>query len=240
MAITVFQHDERGKPGRLGLTLRDHAFKLDIRRLDKGDPVPPDFDGVDAVISLGAKANLDAGHAWIEKEADFIREAHQRSLPVIGLCFGAQMIAHALGGTVAPMQRPEIGFVDVDLLPTAHTDTILSGIAWKSPQFQSHQQEITELPPGAVHLARSQTCEHQAFKAGMRTYAFQYHFEADRTAIDTYIREEQTALHHVGLTTAEFNNDAERKYETFARLADRLSVNIATYLIPKVATRIRA
>jgi GMP synthase-like glutamine amidotransferase len=240
MAIIVFQHEERSRPGRLGLTLRDHAFKLDIRRLDKGDPVPPDLDNIDAVISLGAKANLDDGHAWIEKEADYIRKAHERSLPVIGVCFGAQMIAHALGGEVAPMQRPEIGFTDVDLLPPAHTDTILTGIAWKTPQFQTHTQKITALPEGAVHLASSAHCAHQAFKVGMRTYAFQYHFEADRKMIDTYIRDEQTALHHAGLTTAEFNTDAEHKYETFARLADRLCINLATYLIPKVATRIRA
>lgn len=240
MAIIVFQHDERGKPGRLGATLRDHAFKLDIRRLDLGDPVPPDFDNVDAVISLGAKANTDDSHAWIDKELAYLKEAHERSLPLVGICFGHQMIAKALGGEVAPMQRPEVGFVDVELTPPAHTDTIFTGIAWNAPQFQTHHHEVSKLPDGATLMASSKACTNQAFKAGMRTYSFQYHFEADRTLIDTYIRDEQTALHHVGLTTAEFNTEAESKYEPFARLADRLSVNIATYLIPKVANRIRA
>ncbi len=239
MAFIVFQHDDRGKPGRLGMTLRDHAFKLDIRRMDTGDPVPPDLDGVDGVISLGARANLTDGHAWIEKEASFIREAHAASLPIVGVCFGAQMIAHALGGRVEPMGTPEVGFFDVDLEPAAHTDTVMSGIAWRSPQFQTHYHCVSELPDGAVRLARSKLCENQAFRVGMRTYAFQYHFEADREAMDRYIAEEQTGLHQSGFTSEEFRADAEKKYEMFARLADRLCLNIATYLVPRVATAMK-
>jgi GMP synthase-like glutamine amidotransferase len=240
MPIIVFQHDAKNRPGRLGVTLRDHAFNLDTRRLDLGDPVPVDFDDVDGVISLGGTANVDDKHSWLEKEREFIRGAHERGLPVIGVCLGAQLIAQALGGTVEKSSQREAGFVDVDLLAAAHTDTILTGIAWKSPQFSLHRYEVSQLPQGAVRLAKSEHCANQAFRVGMRTYGFQYHFEADRPMMNDLLADARSDLHAAGMTTDEFARDAEKNYEMFARLGDRLCVNFATYLIPRVGTEIRA
>lgn len=240
MPILVFQHDAKNKPGRLGMTLRDHAFKLDTRRLDQGDPIPVDYDDVDGVISLGGTANVDDKYGWLDKEREYLRGAHERGLPVVGVCLGAQLVAQALGGTVQKAQQREAGFVDVDLLPVAHTDTILTGIAWKSPQFSLHRYEVSELPKGGVQLAKSEHCANQAFRVGMRTYGFQYHFEADRPMMKELLADARSDLHAAGMTTDEFVRSADTKYEMFARLGDRLSVNIATYLIPKVGTAIRA
>lgn len=239
MAVVVFQYDERGRPGRLGATLRDHGFKLDIRKIHEGDAVPVDYDNVDGVISLPARAHTSDGHGWIEKQRAYLRGAHERSLPVVGICFGAQLLAEALGGTVTKMDMPEVGFVDVDLTPPAHTDTILSGVAWRAPQFQTHQYMVGDVPPGGQVLASSERCPVQAFRVGMRTYGFQYHFECDRSMIDVYMRDARTDLNRTGATTDEFARDAEQKYEMFARLADRVCVNIATYLIPRVANAVR-
>ncbi|MCA9312378.1 MAG: type 1 glutamine amidotransferase [Phycisphaerales bacterium] len=237
MAIILFQHAAHCRPGRLGTTLRDHGFTLDIRRLDDGDPVPPDFDNVEGVISMGGPQNVGEAHAWIKRETEFLREAHERQLPVVGVCLGAQLLAHALGGEVGPMEGAgEIGFTDVNILPPAQTDTVLSGIAWRSPQFQKHKQEVKKLPAGAALLASSDRCKVQAFRAGMRSYGFQYHFECDMDMIRTFTKDSVGELHGAGLTTDEFEKQCQTKYEMFARLADRLCLNIATYLIPRVAT----
>lgn len=236
MAIVVFQHSDACRPGRLGLTLRDHAMRLDIRRLDKGDPFPPDFDNVDAVVSLGGPQNVGEAHPWLEREAAFIREAHERELPVIGICLGAQLIGHALGGVVGPMSTPEVGMLDVDLLPAGQTDTIFAGVPWKSVQFQKHKQEVRELPPGATLLASSPKCKVQAFRAGMRTYAFQFHFEADREMIGEMMRNAVSELHQAGSTPDEFARQLDARYDAFARIGNRLAVNLTTFLIPRVAT----
>ncbi|NER02933.1 MAG: hypothetical protein F6K17_10010 [Okeania sp. SIO3C4] len=92
MAIIIFQHDDINRPGRLGMTLRDHGFKLDIRRLDQGDKVPADLDDVEAVITLGGRANVDDSFAWLDEERAYLKAAHERSLPVIGICLGCQLI----------------------------------------------------------------------------------------------------------------------------------------------------
>jgi len=236
MAIVVFQHEEDCRPGRLGVTLRDHGFRLDIRRMDAGDPVPADFDDVDGVISLGGSQVVSDSHAWIPREMDFLRSAHERGLPVIGVCLGAQLLAKALGGEVGPMDKPEIGFADVTLTGAGQTDTILAGVAWKHPAFHHHRQEVKTLPPGGVILGSSAACKAQIFRIGIRTYAFQYHLEADRAIMDDLLGPGASDMHHAGLTAADFSRQAQSSLEMFSRLADRICVNIVTYLIPRVAS----
>jgi GMP synthase (glutamine-hydrolysing) len=239
MPIIVFQHADSERPGRLGLTLRDRAFRLDVRRPDRGDPFPVDYDGVEGVISLGGPQSLCAGRPepWLSREAEYLRGAHERGLPVVGVCFGAQLLAAALGGEVARMEGgPEAGFAEVSILPAGQTDTILSGIAWASAQFHLHEDEVKTPPAGAVVLASSARCRVQAFRVGMRSYGFQYHPECDREMVLALSAENRTMLGRASLTVEEVARQCERHYERYARLGERLSLNIATYLIPKVAT----
>ncbi|MDX2114328.1 MAG: type 1 glutamine amidotransferase [Planctomycetota bacterium] len=239
MAIVVFQHHESERPGRLGLTLRDHAFKLDVRRLDRGDAVPTDLDDVDGVISLGGPQSVGGREAWLEKEVGFLKEAMRIDLPVIGVCLGAQLIAAALGGTVGPMEAgPEAGFDDVTMQPAGHVDPILAGIAWKSPQFHIHNDEVKGVPPGATLLASSRRCPVQAFRAGFRTYAFQYHFECDREMVVEMAGENRLMLGKAGLNPEEVARQCDRNYQMYARLGDRLCMNIVTYLFPRVGAAV--
>ncbi|MBL0927151.1 MAG: type 1 glutamine amidotransferase [Phycisphaerales bacterium] len=239
MPLVVFQHWDTGRSGRLGVTLRDHGFKFRLIRPDRGEAIPSDYDDVDGVISLGGPQNVDDKHLWIQREMDYLKGAHDRQLPVLGVCLGHQLLAKALGGDVQKMEKPEMGFVDVDLTAAGQTDTMLSGIAWTSPQFQSHFYGVTALPPGATLLATSRTCKVQAFRAGLRSYGFQYHFEADRQMIIEMSSDAATDMHRGGVTKADLFKQTEAHYEMFGRLADRLCLNIATYLIPRTATVMR-
>jgi GMP synthase (glutamine-hydrolysing) len=237
MAIIVFQHSEIGVPGRLGLTLRDQGRTLDIRRLDLPAGagvrhVPPDFDGVEAVVSLGGPQNIGEEYPWMAAEIEYLGEAHRRRLPLVGICLGCQLIAHALGGKVGPMDKPEWGFTAVSQHPVANTDTILAGIPWTTRQFQAHGQEVKEPPGAATLLESSAACRVQSFRAGLRTYAFQYHFECDRDMIRGFAAGSADELRAAGLDAAAVERQADEHYERFARAADRLCGNLASYLFP--------
>ena len=214
------------------MTLRDHGHKMDIRRLHKGDMLPNDLDGVTGVVTLGGPQNIRDDAAWMASECELLRQAHARELPIVGVCLGAQLIACALGGAVEPMDKPEIGFPMVDITSPGQTDAVLAGLAWTIPQFAHHSDVISALPEGATLLASSAQCKTQAYRVGVRTYAFQYHFECDRPMVADLIRAYPKSLQLAGVTEVDCNKQADEHYQFFARQADRLCVNIATYLMP--------
>jgi GMP synthase (glutamine-hydrolysing) len=236
MPIIVFQHGEGVGPGRLGATLRDHGFRLDVRRLDRlgAAGVPPDLDNVDAVVALGGEQNVGEPHEWMEPEVRFLKAAHERQLPVLGVCLGHQLLAHALGATVAAMDRPEWGFETVSLNTTGQVEPLLSGLAWDAKWFQAHGQEVKTLPPGATLLASSRACKVQCFRAGLRTFGFQFHLECDRAMVDEFAASSGESLSKLGLSKSDVAAQADRHYAMFARQADRLCVNMVAYLFPGV------
>lgn len=240
MAIIVFQHSQYCGAGRLGATLRDHGFKLDIRRLDVDGAaaVPSDLDNVHGVVSMGGPQNVGETHAWMEPQYAFLRKAHAAQLPVIGVCLGAQLIAHALGGQVGPMAdlggrpRLEAGFSKVSINTMGQTEPMLAGLLWDSMQFQMHGYEVKQLPPEGMNFAGSAACKHQAFRVGLRTFGFQYHFECDRPMVDVLAKDCEEWMRPLGVTVSDVASQADTHYPEFARLADRLCVNLATYLFP--------
>jgi GMP synthase (glutamine-hydrolysing) len=234
MSIIVFQHGETIGPGRLGATLRDHGFHLDVRRLDvlgaKG--VPRNLDDVQGIVSLGGNQNVGDKHEWMGAQAAFLREAHGRQLPVIGICLGHQLIAHALGGKVGPMDRYHVGFEQVRINPTGQVETMLAGITWDSMQYEDHGHEVKELPPDSTVLASSGACKVECFRAGLRTYGFQHHFEADRAMIERWVADMGPTLARAGVSAGDIAAQCDRHYASFARLAERLCVNLSAFLFP--------
>ncbi len=216
----------------LGGVLQAQGHKLQPIRLYDGEPVPADLDNVDGVVSMGGPMNVDeiVEHPWIEDEMAYLRAAHDANVPIVGVCLGAQLIAGALGGTVAAMEQPEVGWQNLKLAFPGTIDPVYTGIGWETTQFHLHGQEVTKLPPGAAPLAGSAMCRNQAFKVGLTTYAFQYHFEWDRAGLDTFAHD--AIVMRAGDTPAQIQSQTREFYDDYRRLGDRLCHTLATILLP--------
>lgn len=234
MSIIVLQHSDIGTTGRLGVTLRDHGFTLDIRRPDQKDRVPTDLDDLHGLIIMGGPQNVTdiGGLPWMQQEAELIRTATAAAIPVIGICLGAQLIAHALGGQVAPREKPSIGFSTLRITTGGQIETMLSGMAWDHPQLFSCGQEIKQLPPGAQLLAAADGIKHVIYRAGIRTYGFINHFECDRDMVTRLMKSDEREMAAAGTTPGGVAAEADQAYALYARQSERLCVNIATYAFP--------
>ena len=84
-------------------------------------------------------------------------------------------------------------------------------------------------PPGAVVLGKSELCPNQIMRVGQRTISFQFHFEVDGSLIDYFVDADTDLIAEAGASEAAFAADREKKYEMFARVADRICVNLVTY-----------
>ena len=232
MATVVFEHHASEHPARLGAILRDFGHRLRVITLHAGDAVPPDLDDVDGIISLGGPMNVTEAdqHPWMAREMDLIRQAHDAGIPLVGVCLGAQIIAAALGGNVAPMSEAEIGWHRVRLTFPGTTDPLLAGIPWNARQFHLHGQEVTDLPPGATPLAGSAACKVQAFKVGLRTYGFQYHFEWTRADIERVFQKHADWITKAGGSIDELRRGLDEHYQIYRHLGDRQINNLANLL----------
>lgn len=232
MSLLVLQHHSDLSPAALGATLRDHGHRLRVVDLSAGQPLPPDLDNIDGVVSLGGDALVtDASkHAWLDQEMAMLKEAHEAKIPIVGIGLGAQLIAQALGGEVGEMKDPEVGWHNVKLAFPGTIDAMMSGIPWDTTQFHMHKHEVTKLPPGGTPLSGSAACRTQAFSVGMHTYAFQYHFELTREAIDVATR--QSVFRYAQQPIPEIAGQTEKNYALYRHLGDRLAARIALLLFP--------
>ncbi len=150
-----------------------------------GDEV---LEGIDAVI-IGGSGDylLSRGDIpeVVERVARLIQVIRERRIPLLGICFGAQLMTQALGGKVElDVERAELGTFDIETLPAA-ARCPLFGEA--SPRFAAqlgHKDHLTVLPEGAVHLAASERSRHQAYTfVGEPLYALTFHPELDEEAV---------------------------------------------------------
>lgn len=185
MRWLVFQHIACEHPGFLRTLMRERGIGWNTVELDEGGVIPP-LGGYDALLVFGGPMNVDEEHRfpWLIDEVKAIREAVSRDMPYLGFCFGAQLLAKALGAAVTTAPEPEVGVMPVTLTPAGQVDPLLSGLPPEFLVFQWHGDAFA-IPKGAVHLASAPTCAHQAFRRG-RAHALQFHVEVTLDMVDEW------------------------------------------------------
>jgi len=158
---------------------------------------PGDYAGA---IVTGSSSSMTAPEPWFEGAIDFLRRAVDADLPTLGVCFGHQMLAVALGGRVEknPNGR-EIGTVPIELTDAGAADPLFDGLPRAFTVQATHTDAVTELPAGAVLLASNERCSVQAFAVGRRVRTVQWHPEFTTSVVRGYIEGRKDLIEAEGL-----------------------------------------
>ncbi len=172
---------------------------VEVCRLSDGAALP-DPSAPRAVVITGSSAMVTERHEWSERAARWLPEVLAREVPVLGICYGHQLLADALGGEVGPNPRGrEIGTIEVALNERGERDPLLGGLGGRIVVSASHRQSVLRLPEGARLLAGSELDPHQAYAIGERAWGVQFHPEWDHEVIRAYLEERAETLREEGL-----------------------------------------
>lgn len=186
----------------LGLTRREVV----VVSVHEGQPLP-ESDSVSAVVITGSPAYVTDLEEWNFTAAKFIKEIYAQQIPMLGVCYGHQLIAWTFGGKVDfHAGGREIGTVSVEFSAAAENDPLFQGLPATIAVNVSHQQSVIELPAAAVRLASNSFDPNHSFRLGKSTWCVQFHPEFSKETTQAYILARQIDIDAEGLDAQALHN----------------------------------
>lgn len=188
MRFLVLQHLAVEHPGIFRDFMRAEGIAWDTAELDAGDALPS-ADDYAALIVMGGPMDVweEADHPWLQAEKNFIHDwVAVRRRPFLGVCLGHQLLAAALGGSVAPAAHGEVGVLPLTLTAAGLEHPLLAGVPQAFECLQWHGAEVRDVPAGCSVLANSDACAVQALAYGHHAFSIQFHVEVIATTVDDW------------------------------------------------------
>jgi GMP synthase (glutamine-hydrolysing) len=163
-----------------------------------GEPLPPPAS-LGGVMITGSHDMVTDAAPWSEKTAVWVNQAVSAAIPLLGVCYGHQLLAHAMGGVVGDNPNgKEFGTVSIRLNAQGRKDKLFQGMPDSFPAQACHSQSVLQLPSGATLLASSDSDPHQAFAVGRCAWGVQFHPEFSPDVQRHYIKRFADALRAQG------------------------------------------
>lgn len=191
----------------------------------------PRLEDISALLVLGGAmgANDDCRHPFLSDLKQLIRTAVAAGIPYFGVCLGGQLLAAALGAQVVANRWKEIGNFKVALTAEGKTDLLFKGVSSEFAAFQWHHDSF-DLLAGAVLLATSPACPHEAFRVGDSAWGVQFHPEVTEEIIRCWCAWDKSTAGRVEELVAGFKAEAESYRATVSQLMNNflLAAALAT------------
>jgi GMP synthase (glutamine-hydrolysing) len=259
----VLQHVAFEGPGRITSALRDFGIPVEIRHLYKGDEVPTALDEIGLLVIMGGPMGVSdiplGTFPFLADEVGLLQKRIAADRPTLGICLGAQLIAHAAGAKVypnttpaadasqPPVPRPEIGWGPVSFPFPGGTEPIVMGLHDGVRMFHWHfdtfdlprlpaagnpPPQAPPVPAGNALLSSTRSCRNQAFRFKNRSIGFQYHFEMTRQGIDAMLEHGAGDVNKVlgAEGPARINQDTAKYFDAYERHGNRVINNLVEFL----------
>jgi GMP synthase-like glutamine amidotransferase len=182
--LFVLHHLDKAFLGGAAEPIRAAGLEIEERDLMRGEPLPAPGEA-DAILSLGGDQSVRdiANYGYLQAEAQYLREEAESGTPILGVCLGGQLLAHALGGTVDRLPQRIVLWAEVEKLPAAEGDPVIGSLPNPVRALHWNEDGFT-IPPGAVELLTRAAAGGEAFRWRENAWGIQFHPEADREVLD--------------------------------------------------------
>ncbi len=227
MIIYYLQHVAFEGLGSIEKWARNHRRGTSaIRLYEKG--ALPEPEQLDALVVLGGPMSIkeEEKYPWLIEEKRFLERVIKHDVPVLGICLGAQLLAHVLGAKVYPNAEKEIGWFPVTRTVPANANKLASVLPEKMEVFHWHGDTF-DIPDSAVQLYRSDVCENQAFAYNDKIVGLQFHLETTPASLDSLINhcsEELKDEPHI--QTADVMRKGTSRFQTINKNMDALLTHL--------------
>ena len=202
--LHIIQNDPDVPPGTIADDLDAAGIMYCVHHPYSGDPLPEAQDVTALIVMGGAMgANDDLRHPFLYDLKTFIRQVVVAGVPYLGICLGGQLLAAALDARVESKRWEELGALPVVLTAEGRSDLLFAGIAAEFTTFQWHHDSF-DIPDGAVLLASSPACPHQAFRVGDTAWGTQFHTEVTEQIIRDWSAWDRATIARVDQLLADF------------------------------------
>ena len=202
-------------------SLERRGFTITYCDAPREDLSRVDVDSPDLLIALGGPVGVHDGplYPFLDGELELVRRRLDTGRPLLGICLGAQQIAHALGARVSKVEQAEIGFAPMRLTDAGERSPLRHVGDW--PVLHWHGEGLT-LPHGAEGLAETDLCPHQAFTIGPNVLGLQCHLEVDAVEMEDWLVGHCAELSAAGVDPRTIRADAVRYGPELRERADRV------------------
>jgi len=177
MRFHLLQHVSFEGPAAIEDWLTNNNHSLTMTKFFQGDGLP-EQEEFDVLIVMGGPMGVDdvEQYPWLIEERQFIQRSIQNDKPILGICLGAQLIAHACDARVIKNKYREIGWFDISV-NNENLPTILKDIFPDNIEVFHWHGDTFEIPEGAIHFAASEACNNQGFILNNKVIGLQFHIE---------------------------------------------------------------
>ncbi len=194
--IHVLQHVKFEGPAAIADWITTRGHHLTTTRL-YAEATFPSPDAFDWLIVMGGPVTVHDhdNHPWLLNEYQFIRDAIRAHKYILGICLGAQLIAHTLRAKVIKNHTKEIGWFSIDIDPTIKRTSLVNIFPDKLMVFHWHS-DMFAIPRGAIPIGSSNACNNQGFILGDRVIGLQFHLESTAASVQNIIQHCADELEH--------------------------------------------
>jgi GMP synthase-like glutamine amidotransferase len=219
MKVLLIQNYSNGDGGRVTEALQRQGAECTAVKSYK-TPTLPDVREFDAVAVFGSPASCRdlPEHPELQRVAESMRQCIEIDKPIMGICFGAQLLAHVLGAGVMRNDKPEYGGYEVRLTAEGARSPFFADFPESFTGAQWHEDTFG-IPPGATWLATSAVCRHQAFGMGPHI-GMQFHIEATREKVTRWVKDHPDQLARTKKTTGQAMRELEESLQQQERLCE--------------------